>query len=145
MLYEVITIAIGVGGYASGPLLRAAAGQKIPTLIQEQNSYAGITNKMLSKKVGKICVAYDKMDRFFPAEKIVFTGNPVRANLIQKIDQLKAREFFGLKGKGKVLLIVGGSLGARSINQAVLKNIKLIAESRVEVIWQTGGLYYDLV
>jgi len=138
-------IAIGVGGYASGPLLRAAAGQKIPTLIQEQNSYAGITNKMLSKKVGKICVAYDKMDRFFPAEKIVFTGNPVRANLIQKIDQLKAREFFGLKGKGKVLLIVGGSLGARSINQAVLKNIKLIAESRVEVIWQTGGLYYDRI
>ncbi len=138
-------IAIGVGGYASGPLLRAAAGQKVPTLIQEQNSYAGITNKMLSKKVGKICVAYDKMDRFFPAAKIVFTGNPVRANLIQKIDQIKAREFFGLKGKGKVLLIVGGSLGARSINQAVLKNIQLIAESGVEVIWQTGGLYYDRI
>lgn len=138
-------IAIGVGGYASGPLLRAAAGKGVPTLIQEQNSYAGITNKMLSKKVKTICVAYDKMERFFPAEKIVFTGNPVRENLAKKVDRKKALDFFNLTGKGKVILIVGGSLGARSINQAVLKNIQLIAESGVEVVWQTGALYYDRI
>jgi UDP-N-acetylglucosamine--N-acetylmuramyl-(pentapeptide) pyrophosphoryl-undecaprenol N-acetylglucosamine transferase len=138
-------IAIGVGGYASGPLLRAAAGKGIPTLIQEQNSYAGITNKMLSKKVKTICVAYDKMERFFPAGKIVLTGNPVRENLIKKIDRNTALKFFNLKGNGKVILIVGGSLGARSVNQAVLKNIHQVKESNVEVIWQTGGLYYDRI
>ena len=138
-------IAIGVGGYASGPLLRAAARYKIPTLIQEQNSYAGITNKLLSKKVKTICVAYDKMERFFPAEKLVMTGNPVRENLIKKTDRKTAVEFFNLTGNHKVVLIIGGSLGARSVNQAVLKNIPLIAESGVEVIWQTGGLYYDRI
>jgi len=138
-------IAIGVGGYASGPLLRAAAGKGVPTLIQEQNSYAGITNKMLSKKVKTICVAYDKMERFFPADKIVLTGNPVRENLIKKIDRNLALKFFNLRGNGKVILIVGGSLGARSVNQSVLKNIQLIKESGVEVIWQTGGLYYDRI
>ncbi len=138
-------IAIGVGGYASGPLLRAAAGKGVPTLIQEQNSYAGITNKMLSKKVKTICVAYDKMERFFPASKIVLTGNPVRENLIKKIDRSDAIKFFKLKGEGKVVLIVGGSLGARSINQAVIRNIQHIKESGVDVIWQTGGLYYDRI
>ena len=138
-------IAIGVGGYASGPLLRAAARYKIPTLIQEQNSYAGITNKLLSKKVKTICVAYDKMERFFPAEKLVMTGNPVRENLIKKTDRKTAVEFFNLTGNHKVVLIIGGSLGARSVNQAVLKNIPFIAESGVEVIWQTGGLYYDRI
>ncbi len=138
-------IAVGVGGYASGPLLRAAAGKGVPTLIQEQNSYAGITNKMLSKKVKTICVAYDNMERFFPPEKIVHTGNPVRENLVRKIDRKTALDFFGLKGKGKVILIVGGSLGAQSINQSVLKNIQRIAKSGVEVIWQTGGLYYDRI
>ncbi len=138
-------IAIGVGGYASGPLLRAAAKKKIPTLIQEQNSYAGITNKLLSKKVNKICVAYDKMERFFPEEKIVFTGNPVRENLIQKQDKKEALEYFGLSNDDKVILIVGGSLGARSINQSVLKNIETIAGSGVKVIWQTGAIYYDRI
>lgn len=139
-------IAIGVGGYASGPLLRAAANKKIPTLIQEQNSYAGITNKLLSKKVNSICVAYDKMDRYFPGEKIVFTGNPVRENLIQNLQNKKeALEYFGLKEDVKVILIVGGSLGARSVNNSVLKNIKSIAKSGVQVIWQTGAIYFDRI
>lgn len=137
-------IAIGVGGYASGPLLRAAAKSKIPTLIQEQNSYAGITNKLLSKKANKVCVAYDKMERYFPAKKIVFTGNPVRENLITKLNNKnEAQEYFGLDGNKKVVLIIGGSLGARSINNAVLKNIKKIANSEVQVIWQTGAYYYE--
>jgi UDP-N-acetylglucosamine--N-acetylmuramyl-(pentapeptide) pyrophosphoryl-undecaprenol N-acetylglucosamine transferase len=136
-------IAIGVGGFASGPLLRAAAKKGIPTLIQEQNSYAGITNKLLGKKASTICVAYDKMERYFPKEKIVFTGNPVRENLLTRVDnKTEASEFFGLKSPDKVILIVGGSLGARSVNNAVLKNILLIARSDVEVIWQTGSIYY---
>lgn len=137
-------IAIGVGGFASGPLLRAAAKKGIPTLIQEQNSYAGITNKLLSKKVKAICVAYDKMERYFPKEKIVFTGNPVRENLIQNIQKSKeALEYFSLNKNDKVILIIGGSLGARSINNAVLNNIDEIAESDVKVIWQTGVFYFD--
>jgi UDP-N-acetylglucosamine--N-acetylmuramyl-(pentapeptide) pyrophosphoryl-undecaprenol N-acetylglucosamine transferase len=136
-------IVIGVGGFASGPLLRAAAKKGIPTLIQEQNSYAGITNKLLGKKASTICVAYDKMERYFPKEKIVFTGNPVRENLLIQVDnKTEASEFFGLKSPDKVILIVGGSLGARSVNNAVLKNISLIARSDVEVIWQTGSIYY---
>lgn len=136
-------IAIGVGGFASGPLLRAAVKKGIPTLIQEQNSYAGITNKLLGKKANTICVAYDKMERYFPKEKIVFTGNPVRENLLTRVDnKTEASEFFGLKSPDKVILIVGGSLGARSVNNAVLKNISLIARSDVEVIWQTGSIYY---
>lgn len=138
-------VAIGVGGYASGPLLRAAAKNKVPTLIQEQNSYAGITNKLLGKKVNAICVAYDNMERFFPSEKILFTGNPVRETLIKKQDRGEALSFFGLKENSKVILIVGGSLGARSVNNAVLKNIKAIAESGVMVIWQTGAFYYDRI
>jgi len=138
-------VAIGVGGYASGPLLRAAAKNKVPTLIQEQNSYAGITNKLLSKKVNKICVAYEKMERFFPADKIILTGNPVRENLIQQKDKEEALEYFGIQKDDKVILIVGGSLGARSINQSVLKNIQAIADSGVKVIWQTGAIYYDRI
>lgn len=138
-------IAIGVGGYASGPLLRAAAKYGVPTLIQEQNSYAGITNKLLSKKVKSICVAYDKMERFFPREKIVFTGNPVRENLIQSIDKKEALKHFNLDESRKVILIVGGSLGARSVNQSVLNNIKEIAASEVQVVWQTGAIYYERI
>lgn len=139
-------IAIGVGGYASGPLLRAATKKKIPALIQEQNSYAGITNKMLGKKVQSICVAYDKMERYFPAGKIVFTGNPVRENLIQHLqDKKEALNYFGLSGKEKVILIVGGSLGARSVNNSVLKNISKIAKSGIQVIWQTGSIYFDRI
>ena len=138
-------VAIGVGGYASGPLLRAAAKDKVPCLIQEQNSYAGITNKLLSKKVNSICVAYDKMERFFPAEKLIFTGNPVRQNLIEKQNRKEAFEFFKVSEEDKVVLIVGGSLGARSVNQAVLKNMKEIEASGVQVIWQTGAYYYDKI
>ncbi len=137
-------IAIGVGGYASGPLLRAAAKNGVPTLIQEQNSYAGITNKLLSKKVNSICVAYEKMDRFFPKEKIILTGNPVREKLIQnRSNKTEAAKYFELKETDKVILIIGGSLGARSINNAVLRNIKSIAESKVKVIWQTGAFYFN--
>jgi len=136
-------IAIGVGGFASGPLLRAAAQKGIPTLIQEQNSYAGITNKLLGKKADTICVAYDKMNRYFPKEKIVFTGNPVRESLLKKMDDRnEALSYFGLKSKDKVVLIIGGSLGARSINNAMLKNVETIAKSDVQFIWQTGSIYY---
>jgi UDP-N-acetylglucosamine--N-acetylmuramyl-(pentapeptide) pyrophosphoryl-undecaprenol N-acetylglucosamine transferase len=139
-------IAIGVGGYASGPILRAAAKRKIPTLIQEQNSYAGITNKILSRRVNSICVAYDRMDRYFPSKKIIFSGNPVRENLMTTLQNKKeAIEYFGLNGDERVVLIVGGSLGARSINKAVLKNIDTIAKSGVQVIWQTGAIYFEQV
>lgn len=138
-------LAIGVGGYASGPLLRAVAQKRIPSLIQEQNSYAGITNKLLSKKAKTICVAYDKMERFFPADKIVLTGNPVRENLIEKQDRKEALTFFGLNEEDKNILIVGGSLGARSVNNAVLKNMEAIAASGIKVIWQTGAIYYDRI
>ncbi len=136
-------LAIGVGGFASGPLLRAAAKKGVPTLIQEQNSYAGITNKLLGKKAQTICVAYDNMERYFPSEKIVLTGNPVRENLLKQLDnKQEAINYFGLKNTGKVILIVGGSLGARSVNNAILKNISRIAAEEVEVIWQTGSIYY---
>ena len=139
-------VAIGVGGYASGPLLRAAADAKIPTLIQEQNSYAGITNKLLSKKVNAICVAYEKMDRFFPNNKIVFTGNPVRENLVENLgNKDEALKYFDLNNKEKVVLIVGGSLGARSLNNAVLRNIKEIAGAGAQFVWQTGAYYFDQI
>jgi UDP-N-acetylglucosamine--N-acetylmuramyl-(pentapeptide) pyrophosphoryl-undecaprenol N-acetylglucosamine transferase len=136
-------VAIGVGGFASGPVLRAAARKGIPTLIQEQNSYAGITNKLLAKKADVICVAYDGMDRYFPAPKIVYTGNPVRENLLERADNRKeAVEYFGLNDHAKVVLIVGGSLGARSVNDAVMQNMEVIKGSEVEFIWQTGSVYY---
>ncbi len=139
-------VAIGVGGYASGPLLRAAVAKGIPSLIQEQNSYAGITNKLLGKKVDAICVAYGKMDRYFPAEKIKVTGNPVRESLLGGDGNKKgALAYFGLKGDEKVVLVVGGSLGARSINNAVLKSVGEIAKSGVRVIWQTGAFYYERI
>lgn len=139
-------IAIGVGGYASGPTLRAAAAAKIPTLIQEQNSYAGITNKLLSKKVNAICVAYEKMHRFFPKSKIIFTGNPVRENLLDNSgNREEALKYFGLNNKERVVLITGGSLGARSLNNAVLKNLEIIAKSGIQVIWQTGSFYFSQI
>ena len=139
-------ITIGVGGYASGPTLRAAAAAKIPTLIQEQNSYAGITNKLLSKKVNTICVAYEKMHRFFPKNKIIFTGNPVRENLLDNSgNREEALKYFGLNNKERVVLITGGSLGARSLNNAVLKNLEIIAKSGIQVIWQTGSFYFGQI
>lgn len=137
-------LAIGVGGYASGPLLRAAVARNVPALIQEQNSYAGVTNKLLSKKVQRICVAYEGMERFFPAEKIVLTGNPVRKNLLTNASpREEALLHFGIPGATKVALITGGSLGARSINNAVLSNLELIRKSDIRFIWQTGSIYYD--
>ncbi|MDR2910811.1 MAG: undecaprenyldiphospho-muramoylpentapeptide beta-N-acetylglucosaminyltransferase [Bacteroidales bacterium] len=139
-------VVIGVGGYASGPLLWVAACERIPTIIQEQNSYAGITNKILGKKVNAICVAYNKMERFFPVDKIKFTGNPVRGNLVQNWpDTTEAFTYFGLNETDKVILITGGSLGARSINNAVLRNINLITKLDIQIIWQTGTLYYDKI
>ncbi len=136
-------LAVGVGGYASGPLIRAAFSAGIPALIQEQNSYAGMTNKLLGKKAACICVAYEGMERFFPKEKIVFTGNPVRENLLTgESGHEEAYAFFNIPENRKVLLITGGSLGARSINDAVLHNLELIQNSGVSVIWQTGSYYF---
>ena len=136
---------VGVGGYASGPTLKMAAGMNIPTLIQEQNSYAGVTNKILSKSARMICVAYDGMERFFPKEKIKMTGNPVRKSLIEmRTNRSEAIKTIGLDENKKCVLIVGGSLGARSINEAVLANIATIREnSNIQFIWQTGKLYFE--
>lgn len=136
-------VVVGVGGYASAPVLNAAAKMKIPALLQEQNSYAGVTNKMLAKKASVICVAYDNMERYFPAEKIVKTGNPVRKIDIDDKLKREAIEYFNLKPDKPVLFIMGGSLGAGTINQSLLKHIDLLAASNLEVIWQTGKYYYD--
>lgn len=136
-------IAIGVGGYASGPLLKAACNAGIKTLIQEQNSYPGITNKILSRQVNRICVAYQDMDKFFPAEKIVLTGNPVRPE-VAKLEGKKARavEQFGLSPEKKTILIVGGSLGARTINLAVQKFATGWVDMGYQILWQTGKGYF---
>lgn len=134
--------AVGVGGYASGPMLNQCTKMGIPCLIQEQNSYAGVTNKILSKKVDRICVAYDGMERFFPADKIVKTGNPVRQALLDtKLTKAEAIKSFGLSEDKKTILIVGGSLGARTVNESVLQNLDMIKESGVQFIWQTGKYY----
>ena len=136
-------IAIGVGGFASGPLLNAATKYKIPTLIQEQNSYAGITNKILGKKVNKICVAYDNMDKFFPAEKIVVTGNPVRMDLLKNLDKkVEAIKHFNLLGNKKTILIIGGSLGAKTVNNSIEKDLQKFIDNNIQIIWQTGKFYY---
>lgn len=134
--------AVGVGGYASGPMLNQCTKMGIPCLIQEQNSYAGVTNKILSKKVDRICVAYDGMERFFPADKIVKTGNPMRQALLDtKLTKAEALKSFGLSEDKKTILIVGGSLGARTVNESVLQNLDMIKESGVQFIWQTGKYY----
>ena len=137
-------VVVGVGGYASGPTLNMAAKAGIPTLIQEQNSYAGVTNKLLARGAKKICVAYEGMERFFPKENIVFTGNPVRQNLKDATIVYKdAIEQFGLDEKKRTVLIVGGSLGARTINESVLSCLELIRQQdEVQFIWQTGGYYH---
>ncbi|GHT21070.1 UDP-N-acetylglucosamine--N-acetylmuramyl-(pentapeptide) pyrophosphoryl-undecaprenol N-acetylglucosamine transferase [Bacteroidia bacterium] len=141
-------VAIGVGGYASGPLLKAAAQMGVPTLLQEQNSFAGVTNKLLAKKAHKICVAYEGMEAFFPQEKIVQTGNPVRQDLV--VTEAKKREactFFGLNPNKKTVLVVGGSLGARTINESIARHCALDPQPSeagdVQFIWQTGKSYYD--
>ncbi|RSK41960.1 undecaprenyldiphospho-muramoylpentapeptide beta-N-acetylglucosaminyltransferase [Mangrovimonas spongiae] len=137
-------VAIGTGGYASGPLLQVAASSNIPSVIQEQNSFPGITNKLLASKVDKICVAYDGLERFFPSEKIVKTGNPVRQDLLT-IDTKReqALEHFSLSKEKKTLLVLGGSLGARRINQLIEKELDFIQTHNVQVIWQCGKLYFE--
>lgn len=135
--------AVGVGGYASGPTLKMAGMMGIPTLIQEQNSYAGVTNKLLAKKADKICVAYEGMERFFDKEKIILTGNPVRQGLLKSINKEEAIRSFGLDPQKKTILIVGGSLGARTINNCVMKGLDKIKQSDVQFIWQTGKFYID--
>lgn len=134
--------AVGVGGYASGPTLKMAGMMGIPTLIQEQNSYAGVTNKLLAKKACKICVAYEGMERFFDKEKIILTGNPVRQGLLNhNISREDAERSFGLDPAKKTILIIGGSLGARTINNCVMQGLDKIRNSGVQFIWQTGKIY----
>ena len=136
--------AVGVGGYASGPTLKVAGMMGIPTLIQEQNSYAGVTNKLLAQKAEKICVAYEGMERFFDKDKIILTGNPVRQGLLkEKISREEAIRSFGLDPHKKTILIIGGSLGARTINNCVMQGFDKIKNSGVQFIWQTGKIYID--
>jgi len=137
-------VAIGTGGFASGPLLKMAESSSVPCVLQEQNSFAGITNKLLAGKAMKICVAYDGMERFFPKEKIVKTGNPVRTDLVDvKANKKEAAAFFGLVGHKKTILILGGSLGARRINQLIEKELAFFEEKGLQVLWQCGKLYYE--
>lgn len=139
-------VVVGVGGYASGPVLRQAGKMGIPTLIQEQNSYAGITNKLLAKKASVICVAYDGMEKYFPAEKIIKTGNPVRQNF-DNIESLKseALKFFNLKKDLPVVLVLGGSLGAGTINNSLSENMNKLRDSECQWLWQTGKYYFENV
>jgi UDP-N-acetylglucosamine--N-acetylmuramyl-(pentapeptide) pyrophosphoryl-undecaprenol N-acetylglucosamine transferase len=137
-------VAIGTGGFASGPTLMVASRKRIPTLIQEQNSYPGITNKLLSKKANKICVAYDNLERFFPKEKIIKTGNPVRQDLLSIHNKNnEANDFFELTKNKKTVLVLGGSLGARKINLLIEENIEFFKKQNIQVIWQCGKLYYN--
>jgi len=138
------TIVIGTGGFASGPTLFVASRRGVKTVIQEQNSYPGITNKLLSKKANKICVAYDGLERFFPSEKIIKTGNPVRQDLLTvEGKREEAITHFKLNSDKKTLVIIGGSLGARNVNNLIEKHIKWLVSNNVQVIWQTGKLYYE--
>jgi len=137
-------VAIGVGGFASGPLLFAANLIGVPTLIQEQNSYPGITNKILAGRVKKICVAFDNMERFFPKDKIILTGNPIRQDILScDTSKTEAKIFFGMKSERKSLLIIGGSLGARTINLSVAKGLRELDEAGIDILWQTGKFYND--
>lgn len=135
---------VGVGGYASGPIMLAAAAKKIPAMIQEQNSYAGLTNKQLGKKVKKVCVAYENMDRYFPKEKIVLTGNPVRKDIMLVAEKrAEALRHFNLSPDKKTVFVFGGSLGARTINNSVIKDLGKLMDAEVQLLWQTGRLYFD--
>ena len=135
-------IVVGVGGFASGPVLKMAEKKNIPTVLQEQNSYAGVTNKLLARKVKKICVAYSGMEKYFPKEKLVLTGNPVRKQLLDNIDKKEALKNYGLDEEKPVLLILGGSQGARTINESVMAHLDKIDNEGVQIIWQTGSFYY---
>lgn len=137
-------IAIGVGGYASAATLRVASGQKVPTLIQEQNSYPGITNKWLAKRANTICVAYDNLERFFPKEKIVKTGNPIRNEMVAiEGKREEAAKHFGLNPNKKTVLIIGGSLGARTLNNSLKKDLQKLLDADVQVVWQCGKFYLN--
>jgi UDP-N-acetylglucosamine--N-acetylmuramyl-(pentapeptide) pyrophosphoryl-undecaprenol N-acetylglucosamine transferase len=137
---------IGTGGYASGPMMIAATRARIPTIIQEQNSFAGLANKQVANKVSKVCVAYDGMEKYFPAAKVVLTGNPVRKDILSvKEKREKGKAHFGFEENTKTLLIIGGSLGARTINESILAGIDKLIDAGVQVIWQTGKAYYDVV
>ncbi|MCC6371658.1 MAG: undecaprenyldiphospho-muramoylpentapeptide beta-N-acetylglucosaminyltransferase, partial [Bacteroidia bacterium] len=137
-------VVVGTGGYASGPLLRAATSKGIPALLQEQNSYAGITNKILSAKASKICVAYEGMEKFFPKEKILLTGNPVRQDLYELESKLdEAQSFFKMDKNKKTILVIGGSLGALTINEAMYAGLQSLVENNIQLIWQTGKSFYQ--
>ena len=137
-------VAIGTGGFASGPLLRMATGAGVPSVLQEQNSFAGITNKLLAGKAEKICVAYEGMERFFPKEKVVKTGNPVRSDLVSiTVNKKEAITFFELNDTKPIVLVLGGSLGARRINQLIAKELDFLKEQGVQLLWQCGKLYYE--
>lgn len=137
-------VVIGTGGFASGPTLMRASAKKIPTLIQEQNSFPGITNKLLSKKVKKICVAYDGLERFFPKENIIKTGNPVRQDLLTITNKRdEALTYFKLDKTKKTLVVIGGSLGARNVNKLIEKQLNWLMAQNIQIIWQTGKLYFE--
>ena len=139
-------VVIGVGGYASGPTLRMAVRRKIPTLIQEQNSYPGITNKLLGGSVDRVCVAYEGMERFFPKGKIILTGNPVRQDIMNQENKKEALDYFKLNPEKNVILIIGGSLGAGTINKSVVKHLESVTETEnFQLLWQTGKYYFGLV
>jgi len=136
-------VVVGVGGFASGPVLHIASRRGIPCLIQEQNSYPGVTNKLLAKRAHKICVAYDDMEKYFQKEKIIKTGNPVRQDLLDIAEKKsEAYNYFGLQGNKKTLLVIGGSLGARTINESVITRIQNITDEKIQLVWQTGKIYY---
>lgn len=137
-------VAIGVGGYASGPLLKSAVGAGVPSIIQEQNSYAGLTNKLLSSDVVKVCVAYDNMEAYFPKDKIVITGNPVRKDISEiSIPKNEALTHFKLSLDKKTILVIGGSLGARTINESIQASVDKLTEAGYQLLWQTGAFYYE--
>ena len=136
-------IVIGTGGFASGAVLKAASMLNIPTVIQEQNSYPGITNKLLAKRAHKICVAYENLERFFPKDKMILTGNPVRQDLIEAADKSEAIAYFNLDANKKTLLVLGGSLGARRINQLIEKELDFLLSQNIQIIWQCGKLYLN--
>ena len=137
-------VVIGVGGFASGPTLQAATYLNIPTLVQEQNSFPGKTNKILSKKVTKICTAYEGLDKFFPADKIIETGNPVRSEMVQiEGKREEAYQFYNLDASKKTILIIGGSLGARTLNESLLPFVKELQAINIQVLWQCGSFYFD--
>ncbi len=135
-------VVVGFGGYASSPITLAAAQKHVPIVLQEQNSYAGLANKAVAKRASKICVAYDNMEQFFPAKKIELTGNPIRTNIKVKLDKNEALTHVGLSLDKKTILVIGGSLGARTLNESIIQNIERLLLSNYQVIWQTGSFYH---